>query len=317
MMQPLRFKWEQALRRDDAVGGGLLLVLTILATFGNLDGSNIRVGQATLAKAVSLSERQVHRHLATAVSLGYLVVERSGHHVGDGTAVPSSYHLDLPSTGHACPVETPGESISTGHSEHLNRTFEASQPDTHVRLPELHHLKAPPPAFGGPPATDAGARGPDPDILVGDVVDDPPPDHLAKEPPTMTDPPTDQTPALIEAEPKPPPAARRRRIPDDWAPSPEHAKMAASLGLDISWEAAEFRDYWLGCGRPMLDWGATFRNRLRHRAESRGSMRQRPEPASDRRVRQGADRDQRLAAEEAAAVAALFAPPRPLTGPQP
>ena len=166
----------------------------------------------------------------------------------------------------------------------------------------------------GPPTTDAAPS--EPDVLVGDVVDEPPHEPLAKEP-TLTQPRNDQTPALIEAEPKPPPAARRRRIPDDWAPSPEHAEMAAELGLDIGWEAAEFRDYWLGCGRPMLDWSATFRSSLRRASQRRGPMRQRPEPASDRRVRQGADRDQRLAAEEEAAVAALFAPPLPLTGPQP
>lgn len=58
---------------------------------------------------------------------------------------------------------------------------------------------------------------------------------------------------------------RARRIPEDWQPREAELRLAESLGLDGQSEANEFRDYWLGDGRPKLDWDRTFASRLRQR----------------------------------------------------
>ncbi len=50
------------------------------------------------------------------------------------------------------------------------------------------------------------------------------------------------------------------QIPNNWLPSPEDRRFALDLGLDPDAVAANFRDYWIGTGKPMADWSATWRN---------------------------------------------------------
>lgn len=59
--------------------------------------------------------------------------------------------------------------------------------------------------------------------------------------------------------------APRTLMREDWSPS---AKCTAAIesehaGLDVAAYVAEFRDYWLGVGKPMANWDATFANRVR------------------------------------------------------
>lgn len=78
-------------------------------------------------------------------------------------------------------------------------------------------------------------------------------------------------------------AKRGRRIPADWAPSPELQAFARENGVDPDHVAAKFRDYWLGVSGERgikLDWDATWRNWVRNDS-SLGPAR-RPAPASDR-----------------------------------
>ncbi len=59
-----------------------------------------------------------------------------------------------------------------------------------------------------------------------------------------------------------PAAPRRHSIPADWSPHEREKAQALELGLNVEREAAEFKSYWLGDGRPKKDWDQTFRNRL-------------------------------------------------------
>lgn len=74
---------------------------------------------------------------------------------------------------------------------------------------------------------------------------------------------------------------RGTRIPDDWRPSEADARAEGLNDLDISREAARFRDYWKarsGSGGVKLDWAATWRNWCRNSAEKLG--RERPSDAT-------------------------------------
>ena len=121
-----RFEWERSLRRCD-VTGNALLVLLVLATHMDRDGTNGRPSQATLATETGLSARTVRRHLSDACSAGWLTQVSRGHRRGDGHGVASNYSTSQPvttdrlsddSTGHPLPVE-----------DYLYRSDAASQPD--------------------------------------------------------------------------------------------------------------------------------------------------------------------------------------------
>lgn len=72
--------------------------------------------------------------------------------------------------------------------------------------------------------------------------------------------------------------ARATRLPDGWSPSPELTAFAGTLGIEgarLEQIVAEFRDYWRGEGGQRarkVDWGATFRNRLRTLAGAAGQQ---------------------------------------------
>jgi hypothetical protein len=138
--QPLRFAWEQAIRKDRAITGTAKLVLFIAASYGNLDGSGITVSVETLAADTGKSVSAVQRAIAEGRASGYLIRARRGHRLGDGTAAVSIYRLALPSqpqpvTGDRLRA-APGD-VSTGQNGGLNRSKSTSQPVTHDRLPEV------------------------------------------------------------------------------------------------------------------------------------------------------------------------------------
>lgn len=75
--------------------------------------------------------------------------------------------------------------------------------------------------------------------------------------------------SLLPREPK----RGKSLMRSDWKPSDNNLKDARALGLsdrEIARAADEFRDYWLSCGRAMVDWDATWRNRCRAIAEKLG-----------------------------------------------
>lgn len=66
---------------------------------------------------------------------------------------------------------------------------------------------------------------------------------------------------------------RKRRahaLPPDWKPDDELLDWARQSfpKLDIDYECDTFTDYWIGCGKPKLDWRATWRNWMRRSAKS-------------------------------------------------
>lgn len=89
--------------------------------------------------------------------------------------------------------------------------------------------------------------------------------------------------ALSNAEqPKAKPEARARRIPADFADSPEARAVCAEMGLNrVEADAAlaEFCDFWLsegGAKARKLDWPRTLRNRLREVGRRRPAARAAP-----------------------------------------
>lgn len=56
----------------------------------------------------------------------------------------------------------------------------------------------------------------------------------------------------------------KRRLPVDWAPTAEHAKIASERKLDLSGEVLKLRDWAASRGAAYADWDAMFRNWLRN-----------------------------------------------------
>lgn len=53
-------------------------------------------------------------------------------------------------------------------------------------------------------------------------------------------------------------------LPRSWTPNPKHEALAASLGLDVTWEANQFTDKAIASGWKYLDWDRAFNNWLRN-----------------------------------------------------
>jgi hypothetical protein len=82
---------------------------------------------------------------------------------------------------------------------------------------------------------------------------------------TLSSPPLSPT----ETSPQRGKAQRASRLSDDWKPTPEEAQYAVDLGLDPEETAEDFRLYWLGNGRTMVSWHATFQRWCRTEAQRR------------------------------------------------
>lgn len=68
--------------------------------------------------------------------------------------------------------------------------------------------------------------------------------------------------------PNPPGGDRRRRLPADWALTPELRGYAVAHGIPpnlVDAFAEEFKTYWGGDGRPKANWNQTFQNRVLER----------------------------------------------------
>lgn len=76
------------------------------------------------------------------------------------------------------------------------------------------------------------------------------------------------------------PKSERKRKPatyisDDFAPDLRSIAFASEKGFDAESIVREFVDYWKGCGKPMCDWQAVFRNRIGQLAQYRSERQQR------------------------------------------
>lgn len=132
-----RFTWERSLRSDPAVTGTRLLVLLVLGSYMDADGSNARPPQATLAADTGLKERAVRGHLSWAVANGWLVVVQRGHHIiNSGRAVASLYRASRPQPASKCRLNdqtstgtpAPVESATTGTTMPVEEVAGAPQP---------------------------------------------------------------------------------------------------------------------------------------------------------------------------------------------
>ena len=83
-------------------------------------------------------------------------------------------------------------------------------------------------------------------------------------------------------EPSYPGSARARALSAEWKPTAEQIAWATERfpTLDLDNEVDCFRDYWLGTGKPMRDWNATYRNWIRRSAKGFGRAQPRDRVAS-------------------------------------
>ena len=117
--QPRRFGWEQRIRRDPEVTGSALGVLLLMATYGDLDGCGIKVGQDRLAVEAGCDVRTVRRAIDKATRRDYLRLVHRGHRITADRSTPSEYALQLP-----------GEQSQPDTGDRLGSESEGSQPDT-------------------------------------------------------------------------------------------------------------------------------------------------------------------------------------------
>lgn len=57
---------------------------------------------------------------------------------------------------------------------------------------------------------------------------------------------------------------RRTSLPESWAPNAQHGKLALELGVSVTAEVENFRDYCASNAKTYADWDAGFRNWLRN-----------------------------------------------------
>lgn len=79
----------------------------------------------------------------------------------------------------------------------------------------------------------------------------------------------------------------------EWRPPAEliSEMQAECPAVDVERALPEFRDYWIGEGKPKADWNATFRNRIRFIAErANGNGRRHNPPRADGRSTSSTDR---------------------------
>lgn len=73
---------------------------------------------------------------------------------------------------------------------------------------------------------------------------------------------------------------RAHQLPSDFKPTEANVEWARSARPDVDLNDAtdQFRDYWIGAGKPKSDWQATWRNWIRrtHAIRSRGTTRRDP-----------------------------------------
>lgn len=90
-----RFEWERVLRRVTCLNPSQKLVATMLASYGNLDGSRVRPGTDRLINVTGLGRRTVLQALSLLRQLG--LVERVFAASRAGTGQVDEYRLTLPS----------------------------------------------------------------------------------------------------------------------------------------------------------------------------------------------------------------------------
>lgn len=82
--------------------------------------------------------------------------------------------------------------------------------------------------------------------------------------------PTEQTSTRAGGNQKAPSKKALRPIPDNWSPAKPQIDLAASLGLRVSSEADDFRDWTLALGRKYADWDRAFASHLRRQSKRAG-----------------------------------------------
>jgi hypothetical protein len=75
-------------------------------------------------------------------------------------------------------------------------------------------------------------------------------------------------------------AREAKKLPTDWEPNADEKAYAVKHRIDPTLAAEDFRNYWLGCGKPMKNWSATWRNRVLALVDYNRFRLPEPEPAN-------------------------------------
>lgn len=95
--------------------------------------------------------------------------------------------------------------------------------------------------------------------------------------------------------------SRAVRLPDGWQPTDAHKKFAAENSLNLENEIANFRDHAQANDRRQKNWDASFRMWLRKATEYQARRSAQPQQhltASQRRLQEGYEREQRILSGE-------------------
>lgn len=79
-----RFRWERAIRSDSDLKSTTRLVLFVMGTYMDNDGTNLRTSLETVAKGAAISRRAAGEHIGIAVAEGWLELLERGRKVGTG-----------------------------------------------------------------------------------------------------------------------------------------------------------------------------------------------------------------------------------------
>lgn len=235
------------------VSASSMIIYLHLARYSGLpDGARPSLGR--LAVESGYSRATVKRAIAELEDLGAVVVQ---HRSKDGRSLPSRYHLR---TTHP---------VTGGGVTHDPRV--TSEPGEGV-------VDEP----GGGVASEPGVGSP-----VNPELERVSKKELNKK--NKTDEDSASAPSSSRRR-KPKTDKRATTLPDDWQPTDTHRTYAGDNGLNLAFEAEQFRSWHLSQGSKYVDWGQAFWTRLRGQVHRRSQQQHRNGSSNGYRRAQPFDR---------------------------
>ncbi len=225
------FDWLEAVCSDRRLWPTAFKLAFAISRHINRESRTAWPSQATLAQAIGTDARTVRRLTDQLVKAGYLHVEpQRGRHQTSVYSIVES--------------RTPTPSFHEGETGRVRPLFGDIKPDVYARL-------------------DRTCTPEKPDMCVRKSGRVRPTNYRRTIEEPLKEPLRGKTVA-----PKRP---RGSCLSSEWNPSQSDIDFALSEGMtehECQRQAERFRDYWIGCGKPKKDWGATWRNWVRREVDS-------------------------------------------------
>ncbi|UPK64660.1 helix-turn-helix domain-containing protein [Rhodococcus pyridinivorans] len=254
-----RYDWRKAVNRDYRLTHTERRVLFELDSAANPDGTNARPGNTLIAENLrmnaekGMNEKSVRRALDRGVELGYIEQTAKARRVGESVWLAAVWRLIPPasvdtqmSSGSQGSVDIPESSVdipesSVDISESISGHF-----GSHQWTSECPHTSSLTPDHSHQSTNTSGA-------------------------------------ASASTSRKRSPSTRATHMTEDWKPKDDvDQKMRDQFpNFDHDGELASFRDYYIGHGKKMKDWDASWRNWVRRGSRkftSRSTSYSKPEP---------------------------------------